>query len=264
LKEELNETLRSLDAIHKLDAVLESSYDPYVLSDASTAIETLRKCAPHSTRKVGLGHYDPIKGDWQYILHLKQLHFDTVGVAWKVWDGGIGFCRWIIQNRNIFEGKKVLEVGSGVGIAGLTAALFAKQVVLSDYTPKLLKVLRKNLKENGTKYAQIHNAAKVISLDWLTEKVPEPLSYDIVIGTEVVYDSKLVKPLANIIHNALTKNGIFLGVSAAVRQGIPDFIASMKELEFDVEAKEFPKQLLPDSKLEYGSNDCIFFVCTKK
>lgn len=37
----------------------------------------------------------------------------------------------------------------------------------------------------------------------------------------------------------------------------------MKEIGFTVKVKEFPKHLLPDSKLEYGSNDCLFFVCTK-
>eukprot|EP00026_Physarum_polycephalum_P007522 Phypoly_transcript_07584.p1 GENE.Phypoly_transcript_07584~~Phypoly_transcript_07584.p1 ORF type:complete len:344 (+),score=41.14 Phypoly_transcript_07584:586-1617(+) len=263
LKETLNESLRSLDAIHKLDHVIETSYDALVLADVSTATETLRKCAPNSVRKVGLGNYDSKKGQFEWMLSFKQLDFNSVGVAWKVWDAGIGFSRWIIENRAIFAGKKILEVGAGLGISGLTAALFAEHVLLTDYTPTLLATLAENVKLNSTKYPEFKKSTKIMSLDWLSEQVPEPNTYDIVIGTEVVYDEKLVAPLANIIYNALPLNGIFYGVSASVRQGIPQFKECMHGIGFKVEVNSFPTHLLPDSKLEYGSNDCLFFVCTK-
>lgn len=71
--------------------------------------------------------------------------------------------RWIFENRDIFAGKRVLglsfvfpapkacycaelvifmtfltsELGSGVGLPGLTAAYFALEVVLSDHIPEV-------------------------------------------------------------------------------------------------------------------------------
>jgi len=215
-------------------------------------------------RKVGLGEYDSEHGNWQWMFHLKQLHFDEIGVAWKVWDGGVGFCRWMIENQAAFAGKKVLEVGSGLGISGLCCGLFARSVLLSDYTPKVMQILRDNIKTNLARYPQLKGKIKITSLDWTSESVPEPCTYDIVIGTEVVYDPALVSALAKTLHVALKKGGIFYGVSAAVRQGIPDFVTIMEELGFTVERSAFPPRLLPDTKLEYGSNECIFFICIKK
>jgi len=148
-------------------------------------------------------------------------------------------------------------------VSGLAAAIFAKSILLSDYTPKILQILKENVKANSETYVELKKKIKIVSLDWLNDKVPEPLSYDVVIGTEVVYDVKLVPSLANVIYNALNKNGDFYGVSAAVRQGIPDFITCMKKLRFKMVVSSFPKHLLPDTKLEYGSNDCLFFECKK-
>jgi methylase of polypeptide subunit release factors len=44
--------------------------------------------------------------------------------------------------------KTVLEVGSGVGLCGLVAALHAERVVFSDYHNTLLDIIKENIKLN--------------------------------------------------------------------------------------------------------------------
>ena len=49
--------------------------------------------------------------------------FDMTGQ--HVWEGGEVLARWIINNKEMFEGKRVLELGAGTGISGLVASHFA-------------------------------------------------------------------------------------------------------------------------------------------
>lgn len=39
----------------------------------------------------------------------------------RLWEAGIILARYIVHNNSLFKGKKVLELGGGVGIAGFTA-----------------------------------------------------------------------------------------------------------------------------------------------
>ena len=55
-----------------------------------------------------------------------------VGLGYALWDAGVGLGIWLGLNRDKLAGKRILELGSGVGIAGVAAALVgAKSVVLS-------------------------------------------------------------------------------------------------------------------------------------
>ena len=44
----------------------------------------------------------------------------------------------MIQNREEFEGKRVIELGGGTGICGLVCSHFAKHTVITDYKVRKL------------------------------------------------------------------------------------------------------------------------------
>lgn len=51
-----------------------------------------------------------------------------------MWVSGVALSVWLAMNREEVEGRRVLELGSGVGISGLSCALAgASHVVLSDF-----------------------------------------------------------------------------------------------------------------------------------
>ena len=53
---------------------------------------------------------------------------------------------WVTRNKELFKGKRVLEVGSGPGLAGLACALCeCKQIVLTDYKPEVMKLIAQNI-----------------------------------------------------------------------------------------------------------------------
>ncbi|EGC35226.1 hypothetical protein DICPUDRAFT_33767 [Dictyostelium purpureum] len=254
----VNETLRSLDYIHRVEFILNNSFDVDLLNDSSTVIECLRKCLPNSVRTVGVGEYSEENGQFQYSISMKQLTFQEVFVAWRVWESGIGFGKWLLENKKIFEGKEVLELGSGLGVLGFMAGLICKSVLMTDYTPKILSTLKENLKYNSSRIPEIKKACSVESLDWYKDK-PKSFYYDIVIGSEVVYDEKNVDQLSNIIHQSLTPNGVFYSACACVRRGIPEFKKAMESRGYQVNLSIFPKRYVPDTKYE-----TIFFECRRK
>ena len=43
-----------------------------------------------------------------------------------IWEAGIIMARFVALNPQLFEGKTVLELGSGVGIVGLSCLKFTK------------------------------------------------------------------------------------------------------------------------------------------
>lgn len=51
------------------------------------------------------------------------------GLGYALWDAGVGLGIWLALNRDKVAGKRVLELGSGVGIGGVTAALVGAEAV---------------------------------------------------------------------------------------------------------------------------------------
>lgn len=56
--------------------------------------------------------------------------------------------RYLYHNRDHFEGKIVLDLGSGTGIGALSLLKFSRaaKVVLTDYTEDLITLLDENVR----------------------------------------------------------------------------------------------------------------------
>lgn len=113
------------------------------------------------------------------------------------------------------KAKKVLELGSGCGLSGITAALLGATVTFTD-TAKLLPWLKKNVSCNltqqeyfvteldWTKYHRKSSNKKDLQLDKNLEDI------DIILGTDLVYHSKLVIPLLKTAHSISSSKTIFI------------------------------------------------------
>ena len=72
----------------------------------------------------------------------QSLELETGGDQWYA---GLALCYYLIQNPHLVRGKRCLELGSGLGLVGLTAArLGARRVVLTDLELQL-DVLKYNV-----------------------------------------------------------------------------------------------------------------------
>ncbi|KAL3910499.1 MAG: hypothetical protein SGPRY_009034, partial [Prymnesium sp.] len=82
----------------------------------------------------------------------------------KVWPAAILLARWLWCHAWLLEGRCVLELGAGVGTAGLAAALSgAPRVILTDINSTALGLAKKNACING---AAVQQASRIAHLDW--------------------------------------------------------------------------------------------------
>lgn len=76
---------------------------------------------------------------------------------------------WCIYNRERITGMRVVELGSGAGLVGLTCYKLCQPsfVTLTDYHPKVLETLRYNLVSNITSTADHQRGIEIQPLDWI-------------------------------------------------------------------------------------------------
>ena len=67
------------------------------------------------------------------LARVGEVDYSDGGLGSRVWDASVGLSIWLCRNAHLVEGKQVLELGSGVGLSGICAALAgAAAVTLSD------------------------------------------------------------------------------------------------------------------------------------
>lgn len=68
-------------------------------------------------------------------------------VGLKIWDSSYILNEYILSNKNVFENKTILELGSGVGINGLLIGLYikCKQIIMSDYEDDIINNINDNI-----------------------------------------------------------------------------------------------------------------------
>ncbi|PNH06695.1 Methyltransferase-like protein 21B [Tetrabaena socialis] len=104
------------------------------------------------------------------------------------------------------RGSTILELGTGIGVAGLTAAAFGANVLLTDL-PELVPVAAKNVAKNSDLVRGAGGLAQVAPLDWAApagEVVAGPWEY--IIGSDLVYDDRSPDVLAPLLQRLLAAN----------------------------------------------------------
>ena len=68
----------------------------------------------------------------------------------------------MVQNRDIFKDKRVLDLGSGLGLQGLAAAAWtdARRVDLTDGDPTVVKTLERSVAESANSFGETKVSVK--------------------------------------------------------------------------------------------------------
>ena len=65
----------------------------------------------------------------------EEVDYGAGGLGARLWDASVGLSIWLCRNPARVRGRAVLELGSGVGLSGVSAALAgAAALTLSDTT----------------------------------------------------------------------------------------------------------------------------------
>ncbi|XP_049495313.1 methyltransferase-like protein 22 [Panthera uncia] len=143
------------------------------------------------------------------IEHTMATPLEDVGK--QVWRGALLLADYILFQRDLFQGRTVLELGAGTGLASIIAATVARTVYCTDVGADLLAMCQRNIALNGHLTAAGGGVVKVKELDWLRDDLctdPEvPFSWSqedvsdlyshttILLAAEVFYDDDLTDAL---------------------------------------------------------------------
>ncbi len=95
--------------------------------------------------------------------------------------------------------RRILELGSGIGVAGIAAARMGHAITLTEYDSDALNFLRANIRINNCKHVP------VLHLDWFKPELEG--CFDLIIGSEVVYQERAVNALGDIFQKFLSPQG---------------------------------------------------------
>lgn len=158
-----------------------------------------------------------------------QVFFQTGDDGIHQWESGIVLARYVLS---INPSGSILELGSGSGLVGITAAKFtsASSVTLSDYNAKVLENIQSNLRRNNAH-------AQVTFLDW-TNPATYTAKADLIVGSDLIYDGAPIEMLINTILHHLEENGTACILMPDKRKMTPIFLAAAEAHGLSIETSE--------------------------
>ena len=141
----------------------------------------------------------------------------------KVWDACY-LLAYFLGRQPVRPEQRMLEIGAGLGVVGIYAILCGHRVTITDVNEDALLFARANALLNGIGDADIRR------LDWNASVLPS--QYEVIFGSEVVYDRQSYPLLVGFFKRALAPDGIiFLAKNAELHA--PAFFAELgKDFEF--------------------------------
>ncbi|KAJ3283704.1 Protein fam86a [Rhizoclosmatium sp. JEL0117] len=144
--------------------------------------------------------------------HSQTISNGTTGL--RTWPAALKLVSHLISAKQLMKPKKVLELGCGVGLAGIACGVLglASSIEFTDVDPTVLATVSKNCAINfGESGESKFVETKVSALDWeaisdsaLKDRVTES-SADLIIASDVAYDPVIVAPFVRVLNAFLRR-----------------------------------------------------------
>lgn len=119
-----------------------------------------------------------------------------------LWGSALVLADALLTGNLITPGEQALELGCGLGLASAIAALKRAKVTVSDYQADALKFARLNCLQIAGQDPEM------LLLDW--REPPTEKQYPLLLGADLVYESRFFDPLINTFSTLLAPNGRIL------------------------------------------------------
>lgn len=208
------------------------------------------------SKTFGFGIYNKKTDLYTDEIHIRELSLSEGGLGCALWDASIIVARYFYNNPNLIKDKEVLELGSGCGLTGIVAGLYAKKSILSDYMQSVVDNISYNINVNLNDHSETVtiprnklSTCSAILLDWdepLTSIHDSIEKVDYIFGTELVYtpDEHHQESLIKVIKKYLKPDGKVFFCQSDNRLDMPQFLTRIESYGFTVTISKPDQSLL--------------------
>lgn len=170
----------------------------------------------------------------------------------RTWPAALALSRYLAQGFHLkrLRGCRALVIGSGSGLEGLILAKLGATVSFLDHIPDALQVVSQNCLFNEIEHFQ------TICCCWRDfDNIGNIGKYDLVIGSDVLYNPKEWGCIESLLKIALKTSGLAL-FSDPMRSNAMDFFCGLDKTSFKVKYSK-PYSV---NKADHGLANAIFRV----
>jgi predicted nicotinamide N-methyase len=138
----------------------------------------------------------------------------------ELWPSSVATAQYLLESKVVWPGMEVVELGCGLGLAGIAAGKQGASVLLTDYMPEALAVAAWNWERN------LGSTAACLELDW--RNPPKNLKADMILAADVAYESVIFSDLLLAINQLLKPNGVLVLAEPGRTMAQP-FMEKLKE-----------------------------------
>ncbi|GAU50087.1 hypothetical protein TSUD_192140 [Trifolium subterraneum] len=122
------------------------------------------------------------------------------------WPSEDVLAHYCFSHRDIFRSKKVIELGSGYGLAGfvIAAVTEASEVVISDGNPQVVDYTQRNIEANSGAFGD--TVVKSMMLHWNQEDTSSVAdTFDIIVASDCTFFKDFHRDLVRTVKHLLSK-----------------------------------------------------------
>lgn len=160
----------------------------------------------------------------------------------EFWPSSLALAQFLSRQENL-EGKATIELGCGLGLAGIAAHRCGAEVVLSDIEDDALRIAELNWIINFMELPALTR------LDWRNPTLNR--KFEIILAADVAYEKRLFWPLIDTFQQLLAPGGEIL-LSEPDRPIAAGFFKMLKENGFECQKFSEP--------IEYNRNEIAVSV----
>jgi predicted nicotinamide N-methyase len=124
----------------------------------------------------------------------------------EIWPSGLALADLIEQSPAAFRGRRVIELGCGLGLTATAALRAGALLTVVDYAQAALDLCLLNCRTNA------NGEPVALAMNWRNAEEVTALAsagrYDVVLAADVLYERRDIDPLLNLIPRLLAPEGV--------------------------------------------------------
>ena len=148
----------------------------------------------------------------------------------ELWPSSVALAHYAVQ-RLPLQGQQVLEIGCGLGLVSVAAALQGARVLCTDYEPDALAFARHNVRCN------IGSGVRFRLVDWRQPVLRRRYAY--ILASDVIYEARNFGPLVTLLQRFLARGGTAVFSEPGRPNAVP-FFALLRQQGFWYEKSMYP------------------------